>query len=523
MPLPHRTRTAVAASALAALVLAALGTTSATAGPVSPVGASSVDTAVEDGSTQPNIVLITTDDQTLRDFEHMPKTNRLLGERGVTFRNALAPHPLCCPARAQILTGQYAQNNGVRTNLPPYGGYDALNDPANVLPAWVQAAGYHTVFMGKFLNGYGYGVGDIDPALDIPAGWDDWNGAYQNSYDYKDFSLNQNGTVVPYTGTVQADVYASLAEQKLGELAGDQPFFLWQSQLAPHGQYKGGRWVSPTASRRNTGTFAEEPLYSLSSPSYNEADVSDKPTAVSELPRLGEAAKSRLIERNRGRLDSLQDVDDAVASLVRTLKQVGEYDDTLILFTSDNGFLMGEHRYVGKVFPYEESVRVPMLVAGPGIPAGVVRRQTVTLVDLAPTILDAADAEPGRVVDGISMLPATRSADAPGWDTVLLQAGPAGGDPGDVELPEPTQEVIEDTNWLYRGVRTDRYTYARYPGTGEEELYDRKVDPWQLDNVAGHPSYARVRRELAERTDVLGKCAGDCFRTWDAEPRLRAG
>lgn len=521
MPLHHRSRTAVAASSLAALALAALGTatSAATAGPVSPVVASSVEAAAGDG-TQPNIVLITTDDQTLRDLQHMPETKRLLGGEGVTFRNALSPHPLCCPARAEILTGQFAQNNGVRTNLGTYGGLDALNDPANVLPAWLQSAGYHTIFMGKYLNGYGSGHGDPDPTLNVPTGWDDWNGSYEGIYDYDDFSLNQNGTVMPYTGVVQADVYASLATDAIvSAAAGDKPFFLWQSQLAPHGQYEGKGWVAPSASARNTGTFADEPLDTLEFPSFNERDVSDKPSAIRNLPRLKAAARARLVERNQGRLESLQDVDDAVASLVATLKTVGEYDNTLILFTSDNGFLMGEHRYVGKTLPYDASLRVPMLMTGPGVPAGVVRRQTVTLVDLAPTILDAADASAGRLQDGTSLLPVAGSRREPGWDTVLVQAGPPyAPDGGDARLPAATVRAAEDTSWFYRGVRTDRYTYARYFDTGEEELYDRLLDPWELDNVAGKRKYDAVLTELARRARILGGCSGTCLRTWNALP-----
>ena len=466
------------------------------------------------GAGPPNVVLITTDDQTLRDMQHMPKTRRLLGDSGVTFRNALSPHPLCCPARAEILTGQFAQNNGVRTNIPPYGGVDALISPDNVLPVWLQAAGYTTVFMGKYLNGYGSHA----PA-DIPAGWDDWNGSYRGVYDYDGVSLNHNGTVVPYVGRIQADVYADLTADLVGDLAGDRPFFLWQSQLAPHSQReRNGGWVAPTASKRNAGTFVDEPLDSRSFPSYNEADVSDKPTAVSELPRLGARAASRLTVLNRGRLESLQDVDDAVASMVRRLKEVGEYDDTLILFTSDNGFLMGEHRYIGKALPYEASVRVPLLMTGPSLPAGELRRQPVTLVDLAPTILDAAGATAGRVQDGRSLLPAARSRDAAGWDTVLVQAGPPGGD-GDNPLPQATLQATEDSAWLYRGVRTARYTYARYLATGEEELYDRRLDPFQLDSLAGNPRYAAVQEELSRRTDALKGCAGDCWRAWSPVPQ----
>jgi len=353
-----------------------------------------------------------------------------------------------------------------------------------------------------------------------PTGWTSWNGSYSGIYDYEDFTINRNGVLETHVDEIQADVYAGITGELITEMSGEQPFFIYQSQLAPHGQREGSNWVAPTSSPRNDGTFAGVPLLSASSPSYNEADVTDKPLAIRELPAIGDRKAAKLAKRYRERLESLQDVDDAVARLVADLKEAGEYRDTLIIFTSDNGFLMGEHRYTGKTFPYEESVRVPLLMAGARVPAGEVRDQTVTMVDLAPTILDAAGAMPGRVSDGMSLLPVARSASAAAWDTVLLQAGPADDvDGGDQPLPDPALAAAEDTNWLYRGVRTDRYTYARYPGSGEQELYDNSVDPWQLVNVADDPRYAPVVAELRQRTADLGSCAGDCLRKWDAVPQ----
>ena len=462
----------------------------------------------------PNIVLVTTDDQTLLDLQVMPKTSRMLGERGVRFTNALSPHPLCCPARAEILTGQFAQNNGVRSNTGPFGGAQALIEPDNTLPVWLQEAGYQTAFLGKYLNGYQ----PSDPTMH-PSGWTSWNGSYSGIYDYDDFTINRDGVLETHVDEVQADVYADITGELITEMSGEQPFFIYQSQLAPHGQRAGGNWVPPTPSRRNNGTFAGVPLLSASSPSYNEADVSDKPLAISKLPLITETKAAKTARSYRKRLESLQDVDDAVAQLVTDLKEAGEFRDTLIIFTSDNGFLMGEHRYTGKTFAYEESLRVPLLMAGARVPDGVVRDQTVTMVDVAPTILDAADARPGRVSDGMSLLPVARSAAAPAWDTVLLQAGPADDvDGGDQPLPDPALAAAEDTNWLYRGVRTGRYTYVRYPGSTEQELYDRIVDPWQLENVVDDPRYAAIAAELRRRTAELSPCAGDCIREWAPVP-----
>ena len=465
-------------------------------------------------STTPNIVLVTTDDQTLADLSKMPKTSRFLGERGVSFTNALSPHPLCCPARAEILTGQYAQNNGVRSNSGPFGGAQALVDPDNTLPVWLQQAGYRTAFLGKYLNGYQH-----DDPLVAPIGWDSWNGTYRGIYDYDDFTVNRDGVLESHLDEMQADVYAGITGDLITEMSGQQPFFIWQSQLAPHSQRQRNRWVPPTSSPRNNGTFAGTPLLSASSPSYNEADVSDKPLAISALPPITELREYKLARLYQERLESLQDVDDAVAQLVADLKEAREYSDTLIIFTSDNGYLLGEHRYHGKIFPYEESVRVPLLMAGARVPAGVVRQQQVTLIDVAPTILDAAEATPGRLSDGRSLLPVARSDAASGWNTVLLQAGPAESvDGGDQPLPDPALAEAEDTNWLYRGVRTARYTYVRYPGSGEQELYDNSTDPWQLVNVADDPRYAPVVAELGRRTAELSSCAGNCLREWDPVP-----
>ncbi len=493
--------------------------------PVTGARGASVDAALptrvagggHGGNARPNIVLISTDDQTVRDLESMPRTRRLLGGHGVRFVNALSPHPLCCPARAEMLTGQFAQNNGVRTNAGPHGGVGALQRPNNVLPVWLKKAGYRTAFIGKYLNGY-----ESFDAEDVPAGWDYWNASYRHVYDYDDVRLDQDGRVVRYPGVVQADVYARRTDRLLGELAGPRPFFLWQSQLAPHLQLQGNGWEAPTASKRNTGTFSGHPLDTLDVPSFNERKVGDKPASIRDRRRLHAAAIERLTTLNRGRLESLQDVDDAVARLVRRLKELGEYRRTLVIFTSDNGFMLGEHRYLGKVLPYEESVRVPLLIAGPKVPDGVVRRQSVTTVDLVPTILAAAGASPGRRLDGHSLLPAARSAKAGGWDTVLLQAGPAGaGDGGDSLIPSAALRPARGYGWFYRGVRTKRYTYARYTGSGEEELYDRRVDPWQLKSVADDPRYAAINRILSRRTEILGTCGGDCLRTWRPVPGPR--
>ena len=446
---------------------------------------------------QPNIVMITTDDQNVNEMRWMPKTRALLGGPGATFSDSISPHPLCCPARAMTLTGQYAQNNGVRSNFWPSGGYYKL-DNTNTLPVWLQDAGYETAFMGKYLNEYGL----LDPQ-DVPPGWDHWRSAVDSGvYDYYDYAMNEDGRVTKYTDTYQTEYYADETEDLVAQMSGDdQPFFLWQSHLAPHSacpaDYSAqGCWESPTPSMSSDRLFDKVRLPQRRSPAYNEADVSDKPKWIGSRPRLGQGERRHLTELFQRRIESLQPVDDAVARTVSALEEVGELDDTLIIFTSDNGYLLGEHRFSGKIVGYEPSLRVPLMMRGPGVPAGSRSAETVGTLDLAPTIADAAGATPGLDVDGRSILPIA-GGDARGWDTLLIQGGP--------RLPNSGDE------WIYRGVRTERYTYMEYRRTGERELYDRRLDPYQLRNVAGDARYAAAQAELRRRLMALQDCAGaDC-------------
>jgi arylsulfatase A-like enzyme len=198
------------------------------------------------------------------------------------------------------------------------------------------------------------------------------------------------------------------------------------------------------------------------------------------------------------RIQSLQSVDEAVARTVRVLRETGQLRNTVIVFTSDNGFLLGEHRWIGKDVPYEQSLQVPLVVRGPGLPRGVTRRDTVATVDLAPTFVDLADASPTVPLDGRSLLPLARHRAATGWQDLLIQNGPRLGE-GD------------GVGWSYRGVRTRRYTYVEYARYGTE-LYDRRVDPHELTNVAGQPAYRDVQRELQRRAHALQNCAGKSCR-----------
>lgn len=438
----------------------------------------------------PNILLITTDDQRLSDLSWMPKTRELLGGQGLTFRDGLSPHPLCCPARAEILTGQYAQNNGVLSNDGINGGMDALHDSQNTIAPWLQTAGYRTGFVGKFLNGYNW------IRHGRQTGWDWWDPTIAGLYNYENFVQYNDGTHQVYRGAYHTDVVSQRTQALVEQWSpGNKPFFIWASYVAPHCKMYGGEdkyCYPPIAAPAYAGTLAGNRNIARASPAFNEANISDKPPS---LRNRNPVNVRRFQEVYQARIEALQSVDDAVASAIAALEAAGELDNTLIIFTSDNGYLLGEHRYSGKVYAYEESVRVPFLMRGPGVPAGVTSPRIVTTTDIAPTIVDAAQATPGRVMDGVSFLGASGDDLVDPGHATLVQAG------------YPHRSAPGQPRWWYRGIRTRRYTYVRWHN-GFQELYDRRTDPFQLTNVARNRRYQAVLRILRTETTVLGKCKG---------------
>jgi arylsulfatase A-like enzyme len=455
-----------------------------------PAGADVVEASA---AGRPNIVLIMTDDQSLTDLSVMSTVRDRLISRGTTFANAFSPYPLCCPARATILTGQYAQNHHVEANTQPRGGFEAFDD-SNTLATWMQQAGYQTAFLGKYLNGY---PPDDDPSY-VPPGWDEWRAPVEGIYNYRNYTINRNGIPERHRKEYTTDLVAEEAVSIIDDLSGPQPFFLWAGFLAPH---EGGpgeaddpsvrfphtRIGTPAVANHYQDSFAEVRLPDKQS--INEADVSDKPAYIQKMNHRPVAA---LRELNQQRLESLRSVDHAVARIIDALRANGQLSNTVIMFTSDNGFLVGEHRRVGKVIGYEESIRIPLVIAGPGFDTAAKRRQDVSLVDLAPTIAEIGGAAPGLTQDGVALAPIAAGHTVAGARTMLLQAGPV--------------RAGSDQRW-YTAIRTDRWVYLRY-FTGEHELYDLLRDPLQLANLAGTRDHRGVERRLAAALTTLQDCAG---------------
>ncbi len=456
---------------------------------------------------RPNVVMIMTDDQRAADMDVLARTRARIGGRGTTFANSFSTFPLCCPSRSTYLTGQYAHNHLVRGNTPEQlGGYATLYGPRrpngrDTLPVWMGRAGYRTAHIGKYLNGYG-------PAQQpkVPDGWQTWAGSVDPStYNFRSYCLNENGKLVWY-GTrntcpanlpstpggqaYQADNYTQKAREYIRANASGRPFFLSVAYLAPHGG--GPRTarcaMAPKPAQRHVGRF--EGARVPRGGSYDEPDVGDKPSSIRALGRLTPQDQANVDRAYKCRRESLLAVDEGVAGIVDELRARGELDDTLILFTSDNGFLLGQHRIrSGKIRHYEESSRVPLLMRGPGVPRGAVVRKQVGNIDLAPTILDAGNARATRRQDGLSLLRAGRRR-FPGRD-ILLEDGPR----------------LAPAYPFYNAIRTPRWKLVRYRN-GERELYDLRRDPAERRSLHDVKRYDRIERTLARKLRRLGRCRG---------------
>ncbi|HEY7215974.1 MAG TPA: sulfatase [Thermoanaerobaculia bacterium] len=467
-------------------------------------------------SPHPNIILILTDDQNLDTLAFMPRTRDLLARQGMTFTQHVVPLSLCCPSRASILTGLYPHNHKVYTNFPPDGGFerfDELRHEEATLATALHAAGYRTALFGKYLNGYPGEEGGTY----VPPGWDEWaspvHGSPYASYNY---TLNENGKTVKYGNGAEAymtDVLAGKAAAFVrGAAAGGQPFFLYLATYAPH--------KPSTPARRHAGLFAD--LQAPRTPAFDEADVRDKPQRIRASKRLTAGEIATIDALYRKQIRSLQAVDEAVAALVKALQETGQLAGTYILFTSDNGFHMGQHRLEpGKYTPYETDVRVPLLVRGPGVPAGATSSALTSSVDLAPTLAALAGARLAVPPDGRSLAPLLHGQAPAGWrQAALLEqfAFPPAPPKADqtLEPPDLQDEKASATYPAHMGLRTAGLKFVEY-GTGEREVYDLRQDPDELVNLRN-----RVPRkwlnDLAQLARTLSSCAGEACRQIESRP-----
>jgi N-acetylglucosamine-6-sulfatase len=426
-------------------------------------------------SERPNILFILTDDLDARSARLMPRLEEFVAARGVTFKNAFVTTSQCCPSRASILTGKYAHNHTVYHNDPPEGGapkFFSSDEHASTVATWLDEQDYETILIGKYLNYY--------DGTYVPPGWDEWRGQLGRNNDYE---YNVNGTVryrnpEKYHDT---DVFSGWATDYVRRSAGEErPFFMYLALNAPHGPDDGAP--------RDEEEFSRARL--PRPPSFAEEDVSDKPRWIRRLPPLNDADIKRLTESHRERLRSLSSADQMIERLIVELREAGELKNTYIFFTSDNGYHLGQHRLdKGKATAYEEDIRVPLYVRGPGVPAGRTLGHKVLNVDFAPTVAELGGTRAPAESDGRSFVPLLGATPPPAgsWRESFL-----------VEFFK---------HHPYAALRTGKYTYVEYDD-GARELYDLEADPYQLNSLHASPDHQALMETLHARLEKLKACSG---------------
>lgn len=482
------------------------------------------DASRPSGFGRPNIVVISADDQTLSSFDRqvMPETFAKLVDEGTTLKNAIAVTPVCCPSRASFLTGQYGHNHGILTNNP---GYVDLRRKGSTLPVWLTGAGYRTIHVGKYLNKYS----EVDQPERPPPGWDDWRTGL-TPQGYYDYTLGINGELVQFGSDDDDYLGRVLTGEAVGAIRAyapsRRPFFLNVDYFAPHnGRGRG----DPHCRKAPVPDPADQDLFEdvrlPRPPSYNERDLSDKPSFIRRLDRITRPQRKKLEQRYRCSLASLRSIDRGVGQIYDALAEQGELESTVIVNWSDNGYFDGEHRLANKKqLQYEEGIRIPIaLRVGSEVERGGRLRRRVSRptanIDLAPTILDYAGGEPCRdgrcrAIDGLSVRGLIR-----GGRSEIGRARPL--------LIEFENKPKSSFTCEYQGVRVPGSVYIEHTSipdpksnrcrpAQETELYDLAADPYQLDNLsppapgtAAAAKEAQLRRTLARLRDCRGIAGRD--------------
>jgi arylsulfatase A-like enzyme len=435
---------------------------------------------------RPNIVVIVTDDQrwdaidgthTGDGIPAMAAVMDRLAGSGVRFDESFVTTPVCTPSRGGLLTGQLAHRNGLKRNELVRNG-EATFDDRSTLATWLHDAGYRTGHYGKYMNQY-RSLRLHEGGLYAPPGWDDWRVFdTDRSATYFDYPMVENDRRVPY-GSAESDYSTDvLARQALrfieDAVVSGEPFFVLWNPAAPHNP------LIPAP--RHEGLFLPiGVLPPLDAPSYFEEDVSDKPAWIRALSPFSELAALAVEVLRIRQLQMLQAVDEFVDDLMDRLEASGVAGDTIVVFTSDNGFTWAEHRWVGKACTYEECLRVPLVVRYPRLAPLPRADDALALnIDLAPTLAELAGAEPPIDRDGRSLV---RTLDGTERDP-----------------PETFHfESFAGTRFSFAGIREARWKFSEYAITGERELYDLLEDPHELENLASDPDQAARVQAFRER------------------------
>jgi arylsulfatase A-like enzyme len=437
------------------------------------------------------------DDADRKLFEDIPRIKAAIAEQGATAPNFLLNHPVCAPSRATLLRGQYEHNTGVTKNGDAYSDWVGRGHENANLATWLQSGGYRTALVGKYLNGYGE---KVNPPTWVPPGWDYWFGLFHDAGDSYDYDANENGTLVHFGHTradYATDVLTRKALEFLASPLADDPFFLFLSVKAPH---------APAIPAPEYEDYYRGVTYPRGSanPSFNEEDVRDKPFYVSNEKRLKAKDITEIDRAYRQRLRSMKSVEDLVDAVIDALGS--RLPNTYVIFTSDNGFHMGEHRLGhgkfpgGKNTPYEEDISVPLYMRGPGITPGRAVNELIGNVDIASTVCEIAGITPGINVDGRSFLPLMKGTSIPWRNKFLIQRSDGGK--------------------AFAGIRSkDNYVYVEIddPARGEVhgEYYNLNTDPFQLNNGYNGLSGTTLAN-LHSKLTAYRTCSGNSCRVADS-------
>jgi len=423
-----------------------------------------------------NVVLILSDDERWDGTTVMNNVKSLLVDHGVNFTNAHVTTSMCGPSRASILTGQYSHHTGVVDNFGAHA-YPAFKEESTDLPVWMHRAGYQTALVGKYINGYTGVAGHHK----IPPGWDDWQVMDSIPMEaYYNYSINENGHLEHY-GSKPSDYSTNVLASKAVQFirGARHPFFLYFAPVAPH--------LPAIPDKRDQGKLVN--LAPIHSPAFNQKNIGKEPWRFWHKDLLNAAAQLYINHVRIRQEESLLALDRSVKSVVQALKARHELNRTVIIYTSDNGFLWGEHRLGGKVWPYQESTHVPMIIRAPWTTTAQRNNQPVLNIDLAPTIAALAGIKPGLPEDGRSMVPFLEGQPT-AWRHAFL-AEFLGKDMLRKGGPPP-----------YTAVQTRRNLYVQYRN-GWRELYDLRRDPWEMRNIAGDPRTKALQATLSQTLQRL--------------------
>jgi arylsulfatase A-like enzyme len=490
---------------------AVVSTVAVLCGPASTAEAAALPGRLESG--RPNVLMINVDDLAVTDVKYMPNVRRLLAEQGTTFTEGIAPTPICVPARASLLTGKYAHNHKNWSISGTNGGYTGFTGRRNTLPVWLDKAGYRTMFLGKYLNGYGKGSERYSTG---EPGWDDWQATIDPStYNLLSPKFNNNGTIQSpgvYSSVVLQNRSIKMIKRAGTNLEGKKPWFLWVNYVAPHA---GGPVEASDPKKRypdrpelwleNTRPMAADKgrFAGLELPATPNMFYAG-PGQVTAGKPYTDAQKKVMRYVYQQRIEAAQSVDRAVARTIAHLKESGQYRRTVIIFSGDNGYTTGQHNRLGKLWENSQATRIPLIVVGPGIPKNLRIASQVGNPDIATTIVRLARATPGREQDGVDItrvLASTVSAGKTLYRPIPVAAWPPKG----------------GTTSLYKGIRYGRYTYINHTATGTAVLYDRVVDPYETRNLATDPRYTEVLAHLKALNVKYRACSGStCPKTYAA-------